>query len=164
MHLFLYMSINTTRSLCQILPPHSDVTSMVPWCFLCLHNWDSSVHEPHMLLFSEAPACCILLNLQFVKEKPLPTTPPISVSFSLYFERWMRGFVAPWDCRLRAGRRPVAETGFNEAPTLLDLREVSQSFVAKSTDGLWDFFVLGPEPKMAQILKPHWLVRCSNAG
>lgn len=58
------------------------------------------------------------------------------------------------------GRDP----GFNEALTLLDLREVSQSFVVKSTDGLWDCFVLGPEPKMARILKPHWLVLCSNAG
>lgn len=56
------------------------------------------------------------------------------------------------------------DSGFNEAPTLLDLREVSQSFVAKRTAGLWDCFVLGPEPKMAQILKPHWLVQCSDAG
>lgn len=43
-----------------------------------------------------------------------------------------------------AGGRPAAEhraSGFNEAPTQLDLREVSQSSVAKSTDGLWDCFV-----------------------
>lgn len=40
--------------------------------------------------------------------------------------------------------RPTAEcraSGFNEAPTPLDLREVSQSSVAKPTDGLWDCFV-----------------------
>lgn len=66
----------------------------------------------------------------------------------------MRGLAAPWDCRLRGWKEACGrDSGFNEAPTLLDLREVSQSLAAKSTDGLWDCFVLGPEPKMAQTLK-----------
>lgn len=135
------------------------------WCSLHLHDWDLSVHEPHIyLLWSEAPACCILLDLQFVKEYPQLATPPLSVSFSLsLFHRSVRRFVAPWDCRLRAERRPAAETlDLMKLRPCLDLREVSQSSVAKSTDGLWDCFVLGPEPKMAQLLKSHWLVRCSG--
>lgn len=90
--------------------------------------------------------------------------PPLSVSFSLsLFHRWLRRFVAPWDCRLRAERRPAAETlDLMKLRPCPDLREVSQSSVAKSTDGLWDCFVLGPEPKMAQTLKSHWLVGCSG--
>lgn len=140
----------------------SDVTRTLPWCSLHLHDWDSSLHEPHMyLLWSEAPACRILLDLQFVKECPQLATPPLSVSFSLsLFHRSVRRFFAPWDCRLGAERRPAAETlDLMKLRPCLDLREVSQSSVAKSTDGLWDCFVLGPDPKMAQILKSHWLVR-----
>lgn len=129
---------------------------------------------------TEAPPCmsftCICCGLRLLpaasswiyslsRRTLLPPPPPLPVSFSpRLFHRWVRRFVSPWDCGLRAGRRPAAEAGFNEAPTLLDLREVSQSSVAKSTDGLWDCFVLGPEPKMAPMLKPHWLVGRSNAG
>lgn len=120
------------------------------------------------MLWLEAPARCILGDLLFVKKKK----PSLLSLFTLYTHTHIntRGgwssCGSSWDSQAEAGGRPAAEhraSGFNEAPTLLDLREVSQSSVAKSTDGLWDCFVgaraqsdWDPEASLAGPSRAGW--------
>lgn len=109
------------------------------------------------VLLSAAPAHRILLDSVFVKETPLSLFLFTSLFLSPSHKQTHThsrtaasvGEAACSCCpslgqQAEAGGRPAAEhraSGFNEAPTQLDLREVSQSSVAKSTDGLWDCFV-----------------------
>lgn len=97
----------------------------------------------HLLLWSEAPAPSILLDLLFVTFYLLSVSShSLSTPLSQTYRRWVRQLVIPWDSRLGLGfAAKHRASGLNEAPTLLDLRAVSQSSVAKSTDGLWDCFV-----------------------
>lgn len=94
------------------------------------------------MLLCGAPACCILLDLlcHVSQQNPL--------SRAQTHTQTQLGEAARCPSlgqRAEAGGRPAAAerraSGFNEAPTPLDLREVSQSSAVESTDGLWDGFV-----------------------